>query len=103
VHANIAQFVDYLALRTLRDLNCGLAGDQTFTGNLAAFNGPVLMFAAGHGFGSGMNDTANLLSNAQVTMLSNPDYGHVDYVFSTNHDKELEKPILKWLTDEVYK
>jgi pimeloyl-ACP methyl ester carboxylesterase len=102
VHANIAQFVDYLALRTLRDLNCGLAGDQTYTSNLAAFTGPVLMFAAGHGFGSGMNDTANLLTNAQVTLLSNPVYGHVDYVFSTNHEKEFEKPVLKWLKDEVY-
>lgn len=102
VHANIAQFVDYTALRTLRDLNCGLAGDQTFTGNLAAFNGPVLMFAAGHGFGSGMNDTANLLTNAQVTLNSNEAYGHVDYVFSTNHMNEVEKPILHWL-QEVFK
>lgn len=103
VYANVAQFVDYTALRTLRDLNCGLAGDQTFTGNLAAFTKPVLMFAAGHGFGSGMTDTANLLTNAQVTLESNPDYGHVDYVFSTNHEKELEKPILKWLKKEVFK
>lgn len=103
VYANVAQFVDYTALRTLRDLNAGLAGDLTFTGNLGSFTGPVLMFAAGHGFGSGMNDTANLLVNAQVTLNSNAQYGHVDYVFSTNHEKELEKPILKWLKQEVFK
>jgi pimeloyl-ACP methyl ester carboxylesterase len=102
VHANIAQFVDYTALRTLRDLNCGLAGDLTFTGNLANFNGPVIMFAAGHGFGGGMTDTAAIMTNAQVTMNYREEYGHVDYVFSTNHLKEVEKPILKWLKKEVF-
>lgn len=101
-HANIAQFVDYTALRTLRDLNAGLAGDLTFTGNLAAFTKPVLMFAAGHGFGSGMTDTAAIMTNAQVTMNYNEVYGHVDYVFSTNHLNELEKPILKWLKQQVF-
>lgn len=102
-YANIAQFVDYTALRTVRDINAGLAGDLTFTGNLACFNKPVLVFAAGHGFGSGMTDTANRLTNAQITLNSNAAYGHVDYVFSTNHEKELEKPILKWLKKEVFK
>lgn len=101
-HANIAQFVDYTAYRTLRDLNCGLAGDLTFTGNLASFTGPVIMFAAGHGFGSGMTDTAQIMTNAQVTMNYNEVYGHVDYVFSTNHLNEVEKPIFQWLK-EVFK
>ena len=76
--------------------------DAQSTGNLAAFTGPVIMFAAGHGFGSGMTDTAAIMTNAQVTMNYNEVYGHVDYVFSTNHLNELEKPILKWLKQQVF-
>ncbi len=103
VHSNVAQFVDYTAIRTLRDLSCGLAGDQTFTDNLHSFTGPVIMFAAGHGFGPGMVDTAELMTSAKVTLNFNEEYGHVDYVFSTRHLKELERPILKWLKKEVFK
>jgi pimeloyl-ACP methyl ester carboxylesterase len=100
VHANVAQFVDYTAIRTMRDLSCGLAGDRTFTGNLQNFTGPVIMFAAGHGFGTGMTDTAQLMTSAQVTLNFNEVYGHVDYMFSTNHLHEVEHPILKWLNKE---
>jgi pimeloyl-ACP methyl ester carboxylesterase len=103
VHANIAQFVDYTAIRTLRDLTCGLAGDQTFTGNLQNFAGPVIMFAAGHGFGTGMIDTAQLMTSAKVTLNFNEVYGHVDYVFSTNHLHEVEHPIFSWLLQEAFK
>ena len=102
VHANVAQFVNYTATRTVRDLSCGLAGDQTFTGNLQNFTGSVLIFAAGHGFGSGMTDTAQLMTSATVTLRSNEAYGHVDLVFSTNHLHELEHPILKWLKKEPF-
>ena len=99
MHANIATFVDYTTTRSLRDLNCGLAGETTFTNNLGSFSGPVLMFAAAHGFGSAMFDTAQLMNSANVTINSNENYGHVDYMFSTNHMQELEQPILKWLKD----
>ena len=99
VHANIATFVDYTTIRSLRDLNCGLAGETTFTSNLVSFTGPVIMFAAGHGFGSAMFDTAQLLGAADVTINSNGDYGHVDYMFSLDHVHELEQPILKWLKE----
>ncbi|HJQ68638.1 MAG TPA: hypothetical protein VKA70_06685 [Blastocatellia bacterium] len=103
VHANVAQFVDYTAIRTLRDLNCGLAGEQTFTGNLQNFARPVIMFGAGHGFGTGMIDTAQLMSSAEVTLNFKQAYGHVDYVFSTNHLQELEHPILHWLQKDAFK
>jgi len=83
--------------RSLRDLNCGLAGETTFTNNLGSFTGPVIMFAGGHGFGSAMTDTAQLMSSATITMNSRADYGHVDYMFSTNHLQELEHPIFNWL------
>ena len=97
VHANVAGFVDYTTTRSLRDLNCGLAGETTFTNNLGSFTGPVIMFAGGHGFGSAMTDTAQLMSSATITMNSRADYGHVDYMFSTNHLQELEHPIFNWL------
>src|SRR6186713_1819481 len=90
-------FVDYTTTRSLRDLNCGLAGETTFTNNLGSFTGPVIMFAGGHGFGSAMTDTAQLMSSATITMNSRADYGHVDYMFSTNHLQELEHPIFNWL------
>lgn len=97
VHANLAGFVDYTTIRSLRDLNCGLAGEPTFTNNLGSFNGPVIMFAAGHGFGSAMSDTAALMTSADVTMNFREDYGHVDYMFSMTHLQELEHPIWNWL------
>jgi hypothetical protein len=101
VHANISMFVDYVATRTVRDVNCGLAGERTFTNNLQSFHGSVIMFAGGLGFGSGMFDTAALLSSAKVTMNYREDYGHVDYVFSTRHLHEVEHPILAWLLHDV--
>jgi pimeloyl-ACP methyl ester carboxylesterase len=97
IHANIAVFVDYVANRTVRDVNCGLAGEQTFSNNLQSFNGPVIVFAGGTGFGTGMIDTANLMTSAEVTMNFRADYGHVDHVFSTNHLHEVEHAVLKWL------
>lgn len=97
VHANIARFVDYVANRTVRDVNCGLAGERTFTNNLHSFAGPVIVFAGGHGFGTGMLDTARLMTSADVTINFKAEYGHVDHVFSQKHLHEVEHPVLKWL------
>jgi pimeloyl-ACP methyl ester carboxylesterase len=101
VHANIRAFVDYVATRTIRDVSCGLAGEQTFSNNLHAFDGPVLMIAGGHGFGPEMLDTKALLTNAQVTVEYKEEYGHVDHVFSTRHTQEVEHPVLAWLMRDV--
>jgi pimeloyl-ACP methyl ester carboxylesterase len=101
VHANIARFVDYVATRTIRDVSCSLAGDRTYSSNLQSFDGPVIMFAGGHGFGPEMVETAGLLSNAQITMNYKEDYGHVDHVFSTRHMQEVEHPALAWLLQDV--
>ncbi|MBV9959137.1 MAG: hypothetical protein JO360_11985, partial [Acidobacteria bacterium] len=97
IHDNIAMFVDYVANRTVRDVNCGLAGERTFSNNLNQFNGSVIVFAGGTGFGTGMIDTANLMTSASVTLNFRAEYGHVDHVFSTNHLQEVEHPVLKWL------
>jgi pimeloyl-ACP methyl ester carboxylesterase len=97
VHANIAGFVDYVATRTIRDVSCGLAGEQTFSNNLQSFSGPVIIFAGGNGFGTGMTDTANLMTAATVQLHFNEAYGHVDHVFSNDHLHEVEHPVLAWL------
>lgn len=95
VHESVGGFVNYVTTRMFRDLNCGLAGETTFTSNLGNFNGPVIMFAAGHGFGTAMFDTAQLMTSADVTINSREEYGHIDYPFSTNHIQEFEQPIMK--------
>ncbi len=101
VYANTAGFVDYMAIRTIRDLSCSLAGARTFTDNLGSFGGPVLMIAGGHGFGPEMLDTRELLTNASVTVNYVEEYGHVDHVFSNKHLQEVEHPVLAWLLHEV--
>ncbi|HEX8131609.1 MAG TPA: hypothetical protein VF527_21110 [Pyrinomonadaceae bacterium] len=101
VHANIRGFVDYVATRTIRDVSCGLAGERTFSDNLQNFGGAVIMFAGGRGFGTGMTDTARLLSSANITLNYREEYGHVDHVFSTRHLHEVEHPILTWLLQDV--
>jgi len=97
IHASISVFVDYVANRTIRDVSCGLAGERTFSNNLHSFTGSVIVFAGGTGFGTGMTDTANLMTSADVTVNFRPEYGHVDYVFSNNHLHEVEHAVLKWL------
>lgn len=103
VHGALATFFDYTPIRSIRDLNCGLAGDTTYTSNLGSFNGPVIMFAAGHGFGSAMLSTAELMTSATVTINFEQEYGHVDYVFSNDHLHELEHPIFTWLLKKPFK
>jgi pimeloyl-ACP methyl ester carboxylesterase len=97
IHGSLAGFVNYATTRSIRDLSCGLAGETTFTNNLGAFDGPVLMFAAGHGFGTAMLDTAQLMASADVTIKFKEEYGHVDFMFSTDHVREVEQPIMKWI------
>jgi pimeloyl-ACP methyl ester carboxylesterase len=101
VHASIRGFVDYVATRTIRDVSCGLAGETTFSDNLHSFTGPVIMFAGGRGFGTGMTDTAALLSSSKLTLDYREEYGHVDHVFSTRHLQEVEHVVLKWLQREI--
>ena len=90
-----------MAIRTIRDVSCSLAGERTFSDNLANFDGPVLMIAAGHGFGPEMPEAKELMTNAEVTVEYKEDYGHVDHVFSTRHMQEVEHPVLAWLLQDV--
>ena len=103
LHANISTFIDYVPIKSLRDVNCGLAGETTFTNHLGSFTGPVIMFAGGHGFGTAMLSTAQLMTSADVTINFKAEYGHVDYMFSNKHTQELEHPILTWLMQNPFK
>jgi pimeloyl-ACP methyl ester carboxylesterase len=97
LRANVAVFTDYVALRTNRDVACGLAGDRTFTNNLQNFNGAVYVFAGGHGFGTGMLDTAALMTSAKKTINFVEEFGHIDAYFEGSHRQNLDQPILAWL------
>jgi pimeloyl-ACP methyl ester carboxylesterase len=100
---NMAQFVDSMALRTIRDVDCGLAGDRTFTSNLAAFKGPVFVNTGGHGVGPAMLDTLALMTRADVELHYEPDFGHMDHFLAVNHRELTEEPILRWLEGRVFR
>jgi pimeloyl-ACP methyl ester carboxylesterase len=102
LHRNIATSVDYGALATVRDVDCGLAGDRTFSSNLGAFQGHVFVIADQHGFGSMMNDTASLLTSADVAFRTYPGFGHIDSFFATAHRALLERPLLHWLETRAF-
>jgi pimeloyl-ACP methyl ester carboxylesterase len=100
--ANIGRFVDYLALRTVRDLDCSMAGETTFTSNLARFRGPVFVNAGGHGFGQTMLDTLTLMPHARATVNFVESFGHMDHYFAVDHRQLMEEPILDWLQSDVF-
>lgn len=99
---NILQFSDYVALRTVRDINCSLAGETTFTGNLHKFKGDVFAAAGGHGFGTSVLDTVERMPKAKTTVHFAGDYGHMDYFFNADQRKVLLNPILHWLDKSVF-
>lgn len=88
---------DYDPLALVRDYTCALAGERTFTGNLAGFTAPVLALGAGHGFGPWMGDNLGLLSSTDLTWTVDPELGHLDAFASPDHRQRLEKPIFDWL------
>lgn len=97
LHRDFDGFVDYLTFAEVRDVDCGLAGDRTFTGDLGAFTGAAFMVSNGRGFGATVDDTAALLEHAAVTILHHPDFGHQDAYFTAGHRETLELPLLRWL------
>jgi len=100
--ANMSTFSDYASLRMIRDVDCGLAGERTFTSNLASFRGPVFMNGGGHGFGPAMLDTVALMTSAQVTVNYVEQFGHMDHIFAFDHRSLTEEPLVAWLRDEVF-
>ncbi len=103
LHGMFYGFVDYITIASLRDGNCSFAGiDDTFTGNLDAFDGPVFAIANGHGFDSMVTDTLSLMADANVTLFTYPDYGHMDAILGTNHFAIVEQPLLQWLATDAF-
>ena len=104
LHGLFYGFVDYLTFASVRDVNCSAAGldGGMFISNLAAFDGPVFAIANGSGFDTMVNDTLSLMPNASVTLLTYPDYGHVDHMVATDHLNRLEMPLLQWLATDAF-
>jgi pimeloyl-ACP methyl ester carboxylesterase len=100
VHRGFAGFVDYLTFAEVRDVDCSLAGDDTFTAGLGAFTGPAFLVADGRGFGDMVEDTAALLGG-EATLLRYPDLGHQDAFYAVDHRARLELPLLRWLEGRV--
>lgn len=93
----ILQLNNYEALALIRDYTCALAGERTFTGNLASFTAPVYAIGAGHGFGAWMGDNIDLLGSTDVTWNYIPEFGHADHFGTPDHRRVLEKPLFDWL------
>lgn len=91
-------FDNYGPLPALRDLACGLAGqDNTHVDNLSNFEGDVLVFVAGTGFGQAMFDTVGLLSGAaSVTISEWPELGEADPYFHENWERVFYAPFRSW-------
>jgi len=99
--STISRFNHYVAVAELRDVVCSQAGDPTFTGNLGAFDGAVLAIEAGLGFGALLEDVFPLMPLADITLLQNPSFGHVDFQVNPDHDKILDQPVIQWLKHNV--
>ncbi len=100
--ANIAAFDDYLSLRIVRDVDCGLSGDTTFTSKLDKVRVPLFVNAGGHGFGPAMLDTLALMPKADAEVHFVEPFGHMDAFFAKDHRALTEKPIFDWLQREVF-
>lgn len=93
-------FDSYGSLAALRDLACGLAGEDTsYYDNLDQFEGDVLMFVGGTGFGESMFDTADLFTGARsVTIDHHPELGEADLYFHRDWERVLYRPLKHWLS-----
>jgi hypothetical protein len=92
-------FDNYGSLAALRDLACGLAGrDDQHIDRLGAFQGDVLIFAEGTGFGQALFDTAGLFTSARsVTIDHDPELGESDRYFHRHWERVFLQPLRDWL------
>lgn len=93
------KFDNYASLAAMRDLACGLAGeDSRHVDNLGSFKGNLLMFVEGTGFGQAMFDTAGLFTQARdVTIEYHPELGEADPYFHVNWQEKFYAPLKQWL------
>jgi pimeloyl-ACP methyl ester carboxylesterase len=92
-------FDSYGSLAALRDLACGLAGrDDSHYWEVGQFQGDVLVFVEGTGFGPAMFDTAALFDDAAtITIDYHPELGEADPYFGTRWKHTFLKPLERWL------
>ena len=96
--ANVGFFVNYVPNILVRDVSCSLAGvDTHLTSNLGAFTAPVLGIGGGRAFGPAIDDVLSRFGSSSVTLLIEPEFGHVDHFFSRRHRDFVELPILEFL------
>lgn len=89
---------NYAPVRFIRDSHCAIAGNDTsFTDNLDAFRGDVLVYAEGRGFDQMMIDTANLMSRARVTLDYHPELAESDPYFHVDWVRVAVDPLVDWL------
>jgi hypothetical protein len=88
----------YAPIRFIRDSHCAMGGLETqYTDELDAFRGDVLVYAAGLGFGQMMIDTADLMTDARVTLQHRPEFGESDFYFHRDWPTVTVRPLLRWL------
>ena len=56
----------YTSVGMLRDIICGIAGDDTYSNNIGAYDGDVIMLGSSAGFGPDMEVLASQMPNANV-------------------------------------
>jgi pimeloyl-ACP methyl ester carboxylesterase len=89
---------NYAPVRFIRDSHCAIGGiDGSFSDNLDAFRGDVLVYAEGHGFGQMMIDTANQMTRAKVTLDFHPEFGESDPYFHVDWVHVAVDPLVNWL------
>lgn len=95
-------FNDVIALASLRDVSCGLAGDPRFVDGLAAYRGAALLIQNGRAFGPVMEALPARLPRADVRRLPYAPFGHLDPIMSPHHVLTYETPIYVWLLAKVF-
>lgn len=104
LYASIALgFNDVLALASLRDASCGLAGDPRFVDGLPSYTGHVLLVEAGQAFGPVLAELPGLLPNASVQRLRFDALGHLDAYMNPYHRLTAEGPMYLWLVTRVFR
>jgi len=74
------QLVTYEPLALMRDYKCAYAGESTFVDRLDRFRGPALSLQSGIGFGDANEGTLELMTRAEITRVTEPDFGHMDWL-----------------------
>jgi pimeloyl-ACP methyl ester carboxylesterase len=101
VDASVLSFNYYVTNQTVADIACSFGGETTFVGNLAAFDKPVLAMEFQKAFGPIDNDVLALMGTKNPTVVSYPNFGHVDSLTSANHQLLLDDVVVAWTYADV--